>query len=307
MLDDTEAINVEPREVWQYMWDTLTTRDTAIVNAQEILRTEYDSEKPINTTFKIIQNAKFLLQYLNTPITEREISRNFVHSLGVHVDYQRGIRNWNKFVEESAATNPAVTVIWQHWKTHFTKYCTELESDPSTKKALNTANAVTAQVEQAAADTKFAAQVALDNAEAIATLKVKIAELKSKENIQNCTNQVTTQEKQTNPQAAMMQVLMETMKIFLTDNSKKKGPGGNCNGPPPNISNIQLHKRQNNLGDEKWSFNRYRTLTGTAGHADSNFTKLKCGPQSRKTGYTPDKDAATVTNRMDGSMRNMHL
>lgn len=34
--NDTGAINVEPREAWQYMWDTLTTRDqkdTAIINA----------------------------------------------------------------------------------------------------------------------------------------------------------------------------------------------------------------------------------------------------------------------------------
>ena len=64
MQDDTGAITCEPREAWQHMWDTLTTRnqkDTAIVNAQALLRTEYDPEKPINTTLKIIQDAKFLL------------------------------------------------------------------------------------------------------------------------------------------------------------------------------------------------------------------------------------------------------
>ena len=145
--------------------------------------------------------------------------RNFVHSLSVHADYQRGIRNRNKFVEEYADKAPAVVVTWKHCKTHFTKYRTELESDPSTKKALNMANAVTAQVEQAAADTKIATQAALDNAEEIAALKAKIASMESKENNQNCANQVTTQAKQTDPQAPMMQMPMETMKTCLTNNS----------------------------------------------------------------------------------------
>ena len=65
-------------------------------------------------------------------------------------------------------------------------------------------NVVTVQVEQAASDRKIAAQAALDNAEAIATLKAKIAEVESKENNQNCANQVTTQAHQTDSQVAMM-------------------------------------------------------------------------------------------------------
>ena len=182
-----------------------------------------------------------------------------------------------------------------------------MESDPSTKKALNMANAVTAQVEQTAADTKIAAQAALDNAEEIAALKAKIASLESKENNHNCANQVTTQAKQTNPQAAMMQMLMQTMQTYLTNNINKKGPGGARNGPR-DISNIPLHKRTNDLGDGKRSFKRYPNTHGYCWSCGYDVSpNHKCGPRSRKVGHTPDKDAATVTNQMDGSMRNMHL
>ena len=53
MEDETGAIKAEPRDVWQYLWDTLTTRyqkNSAIVEVQALIRTEYDPDKPIIVT-----------------------------------------------------------------------------------------------------------------------------------------------------------------------------------------------------------------------------------------------------------------
>lgn len=122
----------------------------------------------------------FLLQGLKALVTKEEVIRNFVYSINKYADFQRGIGGWNKFCEERPAVEPVVTVRWKHCEMYFTKYHTELESDPSTKKALNIANFVTAQVEQTTADTKVATQALVENAENIALLKARIAELEAK-------------------------------------------------------------------------------------------------------------------------------
>ena len=305
MEDETGALNADPREAWQYLWDTLTTRDqkeTAIIEAQALLRTKYDPDKPITATFKILQNAKHLLQRMKPPLTDKDLIRNFVYSLGKHGDYSRGIREWNKKCKENSNKDPPVTNTWKKCKIHFTKYRVELENDPSTKKALNIANTVTEQVQQNAADTKVAAQAALENDQTIALLKAEIAALKvGKENNKNAANQVTT----TDPQVEMMKILMQTMNTCITNNKNGTGGGrkGGKNGR--DVSNIPLHKRPNDLGDGKRSFKRYPDTHGYCWSCGYDVhLKHKCGPRSRKLGH---KNKATVTNLMGGSERNMHL
>ena len=49
--DETGAINVELREAWQHLWDTLITRDqqnNTFVEAQALIHTEYDPNKQTN-------------------------------------------------------------------------------------------------------------------------------------------------------------------------------------------------------------------------------------------------------------------
>ena len=93
--DDIGAINIEPLEAWQYLWDTQTIRNqrnNAIIKAQAMIRTEYNPERPINTSFKTYQDGVFLLGKLKAPPNNEDLMQKYIHSLSQHVDYQRGTR-----------------------------------------------------------------------------------------------------------------------------------------------------------------------------------------------------------------------
>lgn len=99
------------------MWDTFTTRDqknNEIVKTQALIYTLYNPNKPITSTYKVLKDGMFLLQRLKAPVAEEEVIRNFMFSLSEHKGFERVIRWWNKFCEESAVANSIVTVIWKY-------------------------------------------------------------------------------------------------------------------------------------------------------------------------------------------------
>ena len=76
---------------------------------------------------KKIQDGMHLLHQMKTPATQEEVIRNFLYSLSKHADYHCSIRECKKHCKECATKNQIVVVTWKKFKTHFIKYCTELE------------------------------------------------------------------------------------------------------------------------------------------------------------------------------------
>lgn len=92
------------------------------------------------------------------------------------------------------------------------------------------------------------------------------------------------------------------------EHSGNKNVNNGGRNDPRDVSNIPFHWLPNDLGDGNRSFKRYPNTHEYYWWYGYNVSPThKCGRCLRKKGYTPDKDAATVTNRMDGSMHNMHL
>ena len=257
-------------------------RETEIIKQEALLKSPYDPAELPQTYFALLQHARMILVSLKETIPDRKLIREALSQFDQHVDLHPTVDEWKLKSQENKT--------WSAFKTHFTRAIITRNKRGGSLKDAGIINHVQAEIDNNKENTQAMVQVQLQQAQLIDTLSQELETLKTHQaNFTSDRQPLQPRQANTQSDGATLKMLVDLLK-----NQGDKNQGDNKD---------RAIVQRNDLPDGERTKRRYQNnnYCSTCGF-DVRHTSKTCQYKAKNPNHN---DAATITNMLGGSKRNV--